>query len=381
MFRLLVFAATIVFVDTVFYSALTPLLPHYSDELGLSKSEAGVLAGSYAAGTLLGALPAGVLAARVGVRPTVLAGLALMGVSSVGFAFGTSVYVLDVARFLQGIGGAATWAGALGWLIGAAPPDRRGELIGTALAAGIAGALLGPVMGALADFAGPRPVFGSVGLIALAMSIWALRMPRAEAEPTNLRALRAGMRLPALYAGMWLVALAGGLLGTIGVLVPLRLDDVGAGTVFIAAVFLVAAGLEAVVSPLSGRIADRRGRLAPVLFGVTAAAVPVALLAFSESRWALAGLVLLAAPAIGTLWAPAAALLADVATEIGIPQALGFALVNLAWAAGMTLGSAGSARVAEASGDALVFLLLSTLCVGSAVLLARAGRRSLATAR
>lgn len=369
--RLLVFAATVVFVDTVFYSALTPLLPRYSAELGLGKAQAGVLAASYAAGTFVGALPAGVLAARVGVRPTVLTGLALMAVSSVAFAFGTSVLVLDVARFFQGVGGAASWAGALGWLIGAAPAERRGELIGAALAAGIGGALFGPAVGALADVLGPRPVFGSVGVIAAAMMAWALKMPPADPEPTRLRALVAAFRVPGLYAGMWLVALAGLLFGTIGVLLPLQMAAVGAGTASIAAVFLVASGLEAVVSPLSGRVADRRGRLAPVLVGVGAAAAPVALMGFSHSVWALAVLLLLAAPAIGILWAPAVALLADVAEHLGIAQGLGFAVVNLAWAAGQTLGSAGSARLAQAAGDALPFLLLSALCVGSGLALAR----------
>ena len=369
--RLLVFAATVVFVDTVFYSALTPLLPRYSAELGLGKAQAGVLAASYAAGTFVGALPAGVLAARVGVRPTVLTGLALMAVASVAFAFGTSVLVLDVARFFQGVGGAASWAGALGWLIGAAPADRRGELIGAALAAGIGGALFGPAVGALADVLGPRPVFGSVGVIAAAMMAWALKMPPADPEPTRLRALVGAFRVPGLYAGMWLVALAGLLFGTIGVLLPLQMAAVGAGTALIAAVFLVASGLEAVVSPLSGRVADRRGRLAPVLFGVCAAAAPVALMAFSHTVWALAALLLLASPAIGILWAPAVALLADVAEDLGIAQGLGFAVVNLAWAAGQTLGSAGSARLAQAAGDALPFLLLSALCVGSGLALAR----------
>ena len=37
------FTCAIVGVDTVFYSALTPLLPHYAAVAGLSKAGAGVL--------------------------------------------------------------------------------------------------------------------------------------------------------------------------------------------------------------------------------------------------------------------------------------------------------------------------------------------------
>ncbi len=57
--RLLLLVGAIVLVDTMFYAALTPLLPHYAEELGLSKTGAGVLAGSYAFGALVAGIPAG----------------------------------------------------------------------------------------------------------------------------------------------------------------------------------------------------------------------------------------------------------------------------------------------------------------------------------
>ena len=141
-----------------------------------------MLAAAYPAGTFVGALPGGWMAARVGVRPTVLLGLGLLVASSVAFAFADSIVVLDVARFVQGIGGAASWAGALGWLIGAAPRERRGQYIGTALAAAVAGALFGPVLGAAAGALGQEPVFGAVAVVGAAMMVWALRMAAAQPE-------------------------------------------------------------------------------------------------------------------------------------------------------------------------------------------------------
>src|SRR6185436_3091071 len=96
--RLVAFVCLVVFVDTSFYAAVTPLLPALSDEYGLSKTAAGILAAAYPAGTLLGALPGGWMASRVGVRPTVLVGLGMMVVASVVFAFASSIVVLDIAR-------------------------------------------------------------------------------------------------------------------------------------------------------------------------------------------------------------------------------------------------------------------------------------------
>ena len=85
--RLLLLVSALVLVDTMLYAVLTPLLPHFADDLGLSKGQAGVLVGAYAAGALVGGLPGGVAAARMGARRAVLVGLTLMGLSSLGFAF------------------------------------------------------------------------------------------------------------------------------------------------------------------------------------------------------------------------------------------------------------------------------------------------------
>ena len=76
--KLLLLASAVVLVDTSFYAAITPLLPDLTEEFGLSKTGAGVLAAAYPIGTFVGGLPGGWMAARVGVRPTVLLGLALM---------------------------------------------------------------------------------------------------------------------------------------------------------------------------------------------------------------------------------------------------------------------------------------------------------------
>jgi MFS family permease len=384
--RLVVFVAFIVFTDTMFYAAITPLLPELSDRFELSKTGAGILAAAYPAGTLLGSFPGGWMASRFGVRPTVIAGLALLVASSVAFAFAGSIVVLDVARFAQGLGGAASWAGAFGWLIGAAPRERRAELIGTALAAAVGGALFGPVLGAAADALGQEPIFGAVAVAGLAMMVWATRMESvAPAAATSFKLLMASLGDRRVAAGMWLTTLPSVLFGTMAVLAPLRLDELGAGSVAIAAAFLVGAALEATVAPVVGRLADRRGRLVPSVMGVTGGALAMLLLPWPEDAWMLGILVVLAAPAIGILYTPAMAMLSDGAEAFGVAQGFAFALVNLAWGTGQALGDAGSARLADAVGDRVPYLILAGLSALTLAVLARELARrttnAMATAR
>ncbi|HEY8583926.1 MAG TPA: MFS transporter [Capillimicrobium sp.] len=353
--RLVLLVSAIVLVDTMFYAVVAPLLPHYTDELGLSKAAAGVLAAAYGAGTLVGAVPAGAFAARFGARRTVLVGLALLGSSSLVFGFAENIVVLDAARFLQGIGGACTWAGALTWLIEAAPPHRRGEMIGTALGAAIGGALFGPVIGSVAEATAPQLVFGSVVFIAGALAAWVMTTPPPPpAAPQGFGVVGRAMRQPAVLGAMWLVTLPAAAFGVIGVLGPLRLDDLGGGSVVVGATFLVAAAVEAIISPLVGRLSDRRGRMLPIRAGLAGAAVLCVLFTVPDSTLLLAALIVAVTAATGFFWAPAMALLSDAASARGVNQGFAFGLVNFAWATGQVTGSAGGGGLAKLTSDALV---------------------------
>jgi MFS family permease len=380
--RLFALVATIVLVDTMFFAALTPLLPHYADELDLTKSAAGILGGAYAAGALFGSLPGGWLTGRVGVRRTVLFGLALMGGSSLAFAFGTNVAVLDVARFIQGVGGACMWSGGLAWLIAVSPRERRGELIGSALAAAIGGVLLGPVLGGAATVLSPEAVFSSVAVMAIALAVWALSLPVPPTpEPTSRAALSRAMRSGTLAMGIWFVIMPALFAGTFDVLAPLRLGVLGASGVVIGAIFLVAAGVESVMSRFAGAFSDRRGRLSPIRAGLVSLAIVSPLLAAPNEVALLTLVVMAASVAMAFFWAPATALLSDAAEAAGLEQGIAFAVVNFAWASGQLLGGAGGASLADATADVVPYLVISAAALMSLGLLGLRGRDPLPSGR
>jgi MFS family permease len=375
--RLLVLVSAIMLVDTMFFAALTPLLPHYVEELGLSKAGAGVLTAAFGAGTLAGALPAGVFAARLGVKPTVLVGLGLLSATSLAFGFFENVVVLDVARFTQGVGGAFSWTGALAWLAAAAPSERRGELIGTAIGAGIAGALLGPVVGGAAAVIGTAPAFSVVAGLGIAIAVAVAATPSAaRGEAQTLRLLASRIGDARLLVGMWLVALPAILFGVLSVLGPLRLDALGFGAAAIGATFLVAAGGEAVLSPFVGRLSDRRGPGPVVVAAVAASAAVSLLLPWPENGWLLAALVVVAGLAYGGFWVPAMATLSRGAESTGLDQSFAFALMNLAWAAGQGVGSfAGGGLAERVGGDVVPYAGAATLCLLTLVALGARARR------
>jgi MFS family permease len=151
------------------------------------------------------------------------------------------------------------------------------------------------------------------------------------------------------------------------VLVPLRLDDLGASGAAIGAIFLLTAAVEAVISPVAGRVSDRRGRLLPIRAGLAGAMVMAVLLPLPGSVVLLGVTVLFAFSALGGFWAPAMAMLSDSSERAGLDQALAFSISNLAWAAGHLIGSGGGGALADATADAVPYGLLSLACAATLV--------------
>jgi MFS family permease len=243
-------------------------------------------------------------------------------------------------------------------------------LIGITFAATFSGELVGPLLGAVAAWAGLALVFSIVTALALLLAAVAVAIP----GPPHVERI-AGLSLRALasnrvvHVAAWLIALTALLLGVLGVLGPLRLDELGWGAGAIGAVFAIAALLQAAANPSIGRMADARGHATLLRAGLIMSAVASALLVLDDRALVYAAIMVAAAVAYATLWTPALALLSRTLEREGFDQAFGFGLMSALWPPGFAIGAAAGGALAGATRDAWPYLVSATLCLVSMRLL------------
>jgi MFS family permease len=365
------YVGVLIVADLAFSTSITPLLPHYVHVAGLSKAGAGILVAAFPVGSIAGALPGGVVAGRFGPRAAVLAGLAVQGAAGLAFGWSSAIVLLVAARLLQGAAGSCIWSGGMAWLAAATSQDVRGEVVGKAMGFAAAGALAGPAVGAAASWVGPGPAFSAAAGVSGALVIGAFRLPCPGG--TDVRDLLPRLwvlRDRAVATGLGLTLLAGMALGVLEVLAPLRLSELGASALVIAGVFIAGGAGEAALSPLTGRLSDRRGEAAPArLLLAAGAGVSLAFPLVGRAGW-LAVLLAVGMPAYGSLCTPASTLVSKAADRLRLHQGMVFGLTSLAWSGGQATASMAAGAGAQATSDLVPGVLLAGLCLAAAAALA-----------
>ena len=345
-------------------------------EAHLTTTEVGVLVAAYPAGVLIAAVPSIALVGRRGVRVATIAGLSVLVAATLGFGWGSDALVLDGARFVQGLGGAMAWAGALAWLTSTAPAARRGTVIGGAVGAALIGMVIGPAVGAAASEVGRGPVFSAMALVLVLLALTVpASAPRSARELGSVRALLRLLRSRRAAIGNFLLLVIGIVGGTLWSLLPLLVVHRGGGAGVIAVMFALSYLLSAGLNILLGRASDRFGRRAPTLVGLLLAAGLLPFVPAIPSLVVLAIVGIAAQSAVAALWTPTAAMVSDGADIGTAGQAVGVATMNAAWAAGGAVGPVLAAWLADANGFTLPFVLAGALCAASAALLVVAYRR------
>ena len=358
----LIVVALALFTDTLLYYLLVPLLPAYARLYGLDQMGLGILFGSYAVALLLGTIPLGRLADRVGRRGPMLGGLLGLFATTLLFAFARSYPLLVLARVLQGLSATATWTAGMALLSDHFPQSGRGRAMGTVFAFANLGVLLGPPLaGWMSQHYGLRAPFLLAAGLALADAAARITLlkdvPAARDTRTGFGDLMKNGTIR-VFAGA--MAMGAGLLALLESTLPLHFDRaLGLGATAIGLCFAAAAVTHMITSPMMGALSDRVGRTLILLIGLALAMVFIPLPAFMPGARSVAGAMACVGVVTTLIMSPASPAMADAVERMG-SDSYGsvFGILNIAYALGMMAGPLLGSALVEALGIRAALALL-----------------------
>jgi EmrB/QacA subfamily drug resistance transporter len=163
-------------------------LPDIAKDLRSSFSDLQWVIDAYALSLAALLLTAGVLADRLGRRAVFTAGLAIFTVASLLCGLSTSPLLLEFARALQGVGGAAMFATSLALLAASFQGPQRGTAFGIWGATTGAAVAIGPLIGGLlTEHVGWQSIFFinvPIGIAAIAVAL--IKVEESTGPPSRL---------------------------------------------------------------------------------------------------------------------------------------------------------------------------------------------------
>ena len=142
------------------FGFVTPVFPVYITDLGMGGIELGVLAASFALTRILLAGPLGGLSDNVGRKKILVYSLLGFAMSNLLYAIAQNVWLMILARALEGAVSAGFFPAANAFVSDMTTPDNRGTAMGYISTGNMVGFVVGPVVGGvLAEFLGIRLPF------------------------------------------------------------------------------------------------------------------------------------------------------------------------------------------------------------------------------
>jgi MFS family permease len=254
--------------------AILPLVALSARDLGASVGVAALVVAMLGIGQLVGDLPAGALAARIGERRALIIACLVDVVALLGAFLAPSVLLLSAAVFLAGLANAVFSLARQAYLTAAVPLRIRARAMSTLGGIFRIGSFVGPFVGAIIvtrlDIASAY-VFAAVmslvaaGLAALLPDLPELPDPQgaatsARSRPTVLSILAEHRRiLLTLGTGVLVLSAAR---ATRQAIVPLWAESQGIDAATTSVIFGIAAGVDMLLFYPGGAIMDRYGRAA-----------------------------------------------------------------------------------------------------------------------
>ena len=355
------------------YGVVSPVLPQYARNFGVSISAATFVISAFAAMRLCFAPVSGVLVQRLGERRVYVAGILIVALSTGACAFAQTYWQLLLFRSLGGIGSTMFFVSSLGLMIRVSPEDARGRVAGMFSTAFLVGSVGGPVLGSLTAGLGlstPFIIYGVALLIAAAVVFFRLRhstLAAAEEQSAPDITFRVALRQKAYRAALLSNFATGwSVFGLRMALVPLFVAEVLGHNARMAGVALAvfAAGNVSAVIP-SGYLSDRVGRRTLLIVGLAVSGTATAIVGWASSFPLFLAGAYVAGAAAGMFTSPQQAAVADI---IGSKARAGTALAAFQMMAdlGSIAGSFGVGEIAQHFSFGAAFLISGGILLAAA---------------
>ncbi|HET7388783.1 MAG TPA: MFS transporter [Nocardioidaceae bacterium] len=292
------------------FGVVGPAITLFAETFGVGATAAGAVVSVFALMRLASDLGAGRLVDAIGVRTCLVAGIAVVAVSSLLAGLAQSYVQLLVLRGVGGLGSAMFGVAAISVVLKVSTAHNRGRAMSVYRSGFLLGGILGPAVGSGVLVISLRaPFFLYAGTLVLAGTVAVLFLGRRDAaqalaaadqaapstrkeesgghgvagtpEPTLRSLMHTTQYQTALMANL---AVGVAVFGLRSAIIPLFIvKDLGASRSWVAIAFLVSALVQTALMFPAGRWADVAGRRPALLSGAAVSAAGLLLLGFTGS--------------------------------------------------------------------------------------------------
>jgi MFS transporter, DHA1 family, multidrug resistance protein len=364
----------------------TPLLPLLATSLGATPPMVGFVMGASTLTGIVLKLPAGAWSDVLGRRPLLVTGAMVFALLPFTYLAVSSLAALVLARFVHGSATAIFGPVASASLSDVAPAGRRATWLSTYSTIQGAGQAIGPVIAGFLIASGRYDLaFITAGLVALSVPFMAAawpsqpRVPDAERAAPRLAQFTQGIaevaRQPLILMTSVAQAAQFVLNGTLNAFLPLFARDVvGLTPAELGWLF----GLQTITTlstrPLMGALADRVGRRALIVTGLTVCGAAVFLVSTSTTGPALLIAIVLYATGVAVTTAATSAFITDLARRARYGAAHG--VFGTIYDIGDALGPIAAGVLVAAVGYTRMFQTMAVAPVLAAVMFAVISRQA-----
>ncbi len=282
--------------------AIAPIIVLTARDLGASIGLASLIVALTGIGQLIGDLPAGAFAGRVGERKAMLAAVVLITAALIGCITATEVWMLGVSIAILGMAGAVWGIARHSYLTEVVPYHKRARAMSTLGGCHRIGMFIGPFIGA-----GVMHWWGTTGpfwihlgtALAAGTLVAVLRDPAANnprvresgSATETFQVLR--QNLPVFRTLGTGAMLVGAVRASRQVVIPLWAEQIGLDSATTSLIFGLAGAVDMLLFYPAGKAMDRFGRVFVAIPCMTVMGVSLLLLPLTSNGWTLLAVALL----------------------------------------------------------------------------------------